>query len=186
MASIRRAAGPELRGPVHLGPGPLAETLVVAGSPLDELAPGTRLRVGEEAVLELEPQRPRAGGQTGGLRAAPAGPSVPARVVTAGTIRAGDPVVVETVSVPLEDALDLHPFRPEEIADVVREYLEVARAAGFGEVRLVHGRGRGMQRETVRRVLAASSLVAGFADAPPERGGWGATIVRLRPGPRSP
>ncbi|MBI2467077.1 MAG: Smr/MutS family protein [Candidatus Rokubacteria bacterium] len=95
-------------------------------------------------------------------------------------MRAGDRVVVEAVTVPLEDALDLHPFRPEEIADVVREYLEAARAAGFAEVRLIHGRGRGVQRETVRRVLAASSLVAGFADAPPERGGWGATVVRFR------
>src|SRR5262249_54855702 len=74
--------------------------------------------------------------------------------------------------------------RPDETADVVREYLAVAWAAGFGEVRIIHGRGQGVQRETVRRVLAASPEVAGYGDAPPERGGWGATVVRLAAGPR--
>jgi len=180
VVAIRgRAAGAEVPGAVSLQPGLLRDTLVVAGAPLGELAPGTRLRVGDAALLEVE-AAPAAARREGGLCSAPDGPRVPARVVAAGTIRAGDRVVVEAVRVPVEDALDLHPFRPEEIADVVREYLDAARAAGFAEVRLIHGRGRGVQRETVRRVLAGSSLVAGFADAPPERGGWGATVVRLR------
>jgi DNA-nicking Smr family endonuclease len=82
---------------------------------------------------------------------------------------------------PIEDAIDLHYFVPREIPDVVVSYLEAAAAAGFHEVRLIHGRGIGVQREQVRRVLAASPLVLRFSEAPPERGGSGATIAWLRP-----
>ena len=64
---------------------------------------------------------------------------------------------------------------------VVAEYLDAAQASGFVEVRLIHGRGIGVQRKIVQGVLARHPLVAGYADAPPERGGAGATIVRLRP-----
>lgn len=85
------------------------------------------------------------------------------------------------VPIPIEDALDLHAFASRDIPSVVADYLEAARARGFTEVRLIHGRGRGVQRTVVRSVLAEHPLVAGYADAPPERGGWGATIVRLRP-----
>jgi len=67
------------------------------------------------------------------------------------------------------------------VASVVAEYLDAAQARGFVEVRLIHGRGIGVQRKIVQGVLARHPLVAGFADAPPERGGAGATIVRLRP-----
>ncbi len=90
------------------------------------------------------------------------------------------------VRVPNEDALDLHPFAPRDVASVVASYLEAAVERGFREVRLIHGRGRGVQRANVRRVLATHALVAGFADAPPERGGLGATLVRLRPIPDAP
>jgi DNA-nicking Smr family endonuclease len=86
-----------------------------------------------------------------------------------------DPVVV-----PIEDALDLHPFAPRDIPDVVADYLDAAHAAGFAEVRLVHGKGIGVQRARVQSVLRAHPLVARFADAPPERGGLGATLVWLR------
>ncbi len=91
----------------------------------------------------------------------------------------GEPVVV-----PIEDALDLHPFAPRDIPSVVESYLEAAGEAGFDEVRLIHGRGRGVQRARVQQVLARHPLVASFRDAPPERGGLGATLVRLRPGQR--
>jgi DNA-nicking Smr family endonuclease len=84
------------------------------------------------------------------------------------------------VAVPIEDALDLHPFAPAEIPSVVDAYLEAAQAAGFAEVRLIHGRGRGVQRARVRRVLARHPLVLEARDALPERGGFGATVVRLR------
>ena len=86
-----------------------------------------------------------------------------------------DPVVL-----PVEETIDLHSFRPAETASVVEEYLAEAAARGFCEVRIVHGRGAGVQRRVVRAVLARSSLVLEFRDAPPERGGWGATVVLLR------
>ena len=82
----------------------------------------------------------------------------------------------------LPPAIDLHTFRPSETASVVEEYLAEAAGHGFAEVRIVHGRGVGAQRRIVRAVLARSPLVEEFRDAPPERGGWGATVVRLRAG----
>jgi DNA-nicking Smr family endonuclease len=88
----------------------------------------------------------------------------------------------DPVEVPVEDAIDLHTFRPSETASVVEEYLAAAAAKGFREVRVIHGRGSGAQRRTVRAVLARSPLVLEFRDAPPERGGWGATVVLLAAG----
>ena len=85
------------------------------------------------------------------------------------------------VHVPIEDWLDLHSFAPRDVPSVVDEYLIQARARGFTEVRLIHGRGIGVQRAIVQSLLARHPLVAGYADAPEERGGWGATLVRLRP-----
>lgn len=85
------------------------------------------------------------------------------------------------VVVPIEDALDLHPFAPRDIPSVVESYLEAAQEAGFEEVRLIHGRGRGVQRARVQQVLDGHPLVAGFRAAPPRRGGLGATLVWLRP-----
>ena len=87
----------------------------------------------------------------------------------------------EEIVLPIEDRIDLHPFRPKEIKDVVASYLEEARAAGFTEVRLIHGRGIGVQREIVRRLLERHPAVIDFGDAPPGHGGWGATVARLRP-----
>jgi len=84
------------------------------------------------------------------------------------------------VPIPVEDALDLHPFRPGETAAVVEEYVATAASKGFPEVRLIHGRGTGVQRAIVRAVLARSPHVLSFSDAPPDRGGWGATVVTLR------
>lgn len=182
LAAVEGVAGTAAGGPVGLEPGPLGLRLVVAGLPVRELAPGTSLRVGAAVVVELTGPTP---GGPGGLREAEGAAVVAARVVAGGCVRAGDPVVVDAVRVPIEDALDLHPFRAEEIPAVVREFLAEAAAAGFAVVRLIHGRGRGVQRAAVRRALAGSPLVAGVADAPPERGGWGATVVRLR-GPGDP
>ncbi len=86
------------------------------------------------------------------------------------------------VPIPVEDALDLHPFRPGETAAVVADYVEAAAAKGLCEVRLVHGRGLGVQRAIVRAALARSPHVLSFSDATPERGGWGATVALLRTG----
>ena len=85
----------------------------------------------------------------------------------------------EPLPLPIEDHLDLHAFQPRDVRDVVTSYLEAASEAGFQEVRLIHGRGIGVQRESVRALLARHPNVLSFADAPPERGGWGATVVRL-------
>lgn len=90
------------------------------------------------------------------------------------------------VPVPIEEALDLHPFHPRDIPSVVEEYLREVAARGFREVRLIHGRGTGFQRQAVQDLLARHPLVLRFADAPPERGGWGATLVWLRPSAADP
>ena len=84
------------------------------------------------------------------------------------------------VELPITDVLDLHSFRPPEVADVVREYLDAAWEKGLRELRIIHGRGIGVQRQTVRTLLGRDPRVTGFGDAPAEAGGWGATWVRLR------
>ena len=86
----------------------------------------------------------------------------------------------EPVHLPIEDALDLHAFAPKDVRPVVEEYLKGAAARGFREVRLIHGRGIGVQRASVQALLEGHPLVLRFFDAPPERGGWGATVVVLR------
>jgi len=91
----------------------------------------------------------------------------------------------EPVRVPLEDSLDLHSFSPPEIPEVVEEYLGACQRAGLLEVRLIHGRGRGVQRRIVQSLLQRLSSVDAFRDAPAERGGWGATIVYLEPASHS-
>ena len=91
----------------------------------------------------------------------------------------------EVALLPIEDAIDLHGFQPRDVPSVVAEYLQAAFERGFREVRLIHGRGIGVQRARVRQVLAESALVERFADAPAQRGGWGATIVWLRAAPHS-
>jgi len=81
--------------------------------------------------------------------------------------------------VPIDGTLDLHTFAPAEIPSVVDEYLNAAHAAGLREVRLIHGRGIGVQRARVQQVLRGHPLVEEFADAPESH--LGAAVVRLRP-----
>jgi DNA-nicking Smr family endonuclease len=83
------------------------------------------------------------------------------------------------IEIPIEDSLDLHPFRPSETADVAQEYLLAARERGFRQVRLIHGRGKGVQREIIRSLLASLDFVREFHDAEASGGGWGATVVYL-------
>jgi dsDNA-specific endonuclease/ATPase MutS2 len=87
----------------------------------------------------------------------------------------------EPVVLPIEDSIDLHAFAPKDIPSVVESYLEAARAAGFAEVRVIHGRGKGVQKERVRQVLGRSEHVRHFEEATPDRGGYGATVVQLKP-----
>jgi dsDNA-specific endonuclease/ATPase MutS2 len=86
----------------------------------------------------------------------------------------------EPVRIPIGDVFDLHSVPPRDVKGVVEEYLLEAHAAGFKALRIIHGRGIGVQREMVRAVLARTEFVADFRDAPAEAGGWGATIVTLR------
>ncbi len=87
----------------------------------------------------------------------------------------------DAVEIPLTGDLDLHPFLPRDVPSVVEEYVRACRARGVLRLRLAHGRGRGVQRAAVRRVLASLSEVESFGDAPALAGGWGATVVDLRP-----
>ncbi len=87
------------------------------------------------------------------------------------------------VRLPVEDALDLHAFRPDETASAVTEYVAAAAERGLREVRLIHGRGIGVQRTIVRNALERSPNVVSFEDATPERGGWGATVAILKAQP---
>ena len=87
----------------------------------------------------------------------------------------------EPLKIPIEDAIDLHAFAPRDILSVVDEYLYAAREAGFTEVRLIHGRGKGVQRAAVQRLLRDHPLVAGYSDAAESH--LGATLVRIRDRP---
>ena len=86
----------------------------------------------------------------------------------------------EPVRIPITDVFDLHTVQPKEVAEVVEAYLEEAHRLGFKALRIIHGRGIGVQREIVRAVLARTPFVFSFGDAPPQAGGWGATVVKLR------
>ncbi|HEV2851203.1 MAG TPA: Smr/MutS family protein [Thermoanaerobaculia bacterium] len=87
---------------------------------------------------------------------------------------------LEPVELPITDVLDLHSFRPAEVPDVVRDWLDAVREQGFRDLRIIHGKGIGVQRQTVRTLLERDPRVEAFGDAPLEAGGWGATWVRLR------
>jgi DNA-nicking Smr family endonuclease len=80
--------------------------------------------------------------------------------------------------VPIEDTLDLHTFQPRAIKSVVEEYINAAHEAGLREVRLIHGRGRGVQRGIVQAALEKHPLVESFDDAPDSH--LGATVATLR------
>lgn len=86
----------------------------------------------------------------------------------------------DAVPLPIDGVLDLHTFAPRDVADLVPTWLDECRAHGLRELRIVHGKGTGQLRRTVHAILARRSDVQSFGLAPPERGGWGATLVTLR------
>ena len=86
----------------------------------------------------------------------------------------------EPVRVEITDIFDLHTIPPRQVRRVVAEYLKEAHGAGFRSVRIIHGKGIGVQREIVRAVLAETPFVESWTDAPAEAGGWGATIAHLK------
>ncbi len=85
-----------------------------------------------------------------------------------------EPVIIE-----IRDVIDLHSIPPKQIKEVVEEYLQQVRARGFRHVRIIHGKGIGVQREAVRKILSRTPFVTAFYDAPPQAGGLGATIAEL-------
>ena len=86
----------------------------------------------------------------------------------------------EPFEIEITDSLDLHAFHPRDIRSVVVEYLKEAHKKGFRIVRIIHGKGVGVQREAVRSVLAETDLVESFKNAPEFSGSWGATIAKLK------
>ena len=87
---------------------------------------------------------------------------------------------MEPITIPIEDALDLHTFHPRDIPDLLEDYLTECLKAGLYSVRIIHGKGKGVQKQRVQGLLQKNVLVSSFRDAPPEAGGWGATLVELK------
>jgi len=111
-----------------------------------------------------------------------------ARDATANAVEADDEDEIDTfnpfpepVEIEISDVIDLHTIPPRDVKRVIEEYLHQAHQAGFCTVRIIHGKGIGVQREIVRTVLRNTPFVADWTDAPSEAGGLGATIVRLWP-----
>jgi len=86
----------------------------------------------------------------------------------------------DPVAIPITDVFDLHSFHPRDVKEVVEAYLEEARKSGYRYLRIIHGKGIGVQREIVRSVLSKTGFVESYSDAPGEAGGWGATQVTLQ------
>jgi dsDNA-specific endonuclease/ATPase MutS2 len=88
---------------------------------------------------------------------------------------------MEPIQIPIDDVLDLHTFRPKDIADLLENYFDECIKADIFSVRVIHGKGKGIQKRQVHRILQKNPRVKSFKDAPPEAGGWGATVVDLKP-----
>lgn len=84
------------------------------------------------------------------------------------------------VRIPIEDWIDLHTFSPKEIPSLLEDYLEECFKKGYRQVRIIHGKGKGVQRSIVHSFLEKSPLVRSYRVAPDEQGGWGATLVDLK------
>jgi len=86
---------------------------------------------------------------------------------------------MNAIRIPIEDAIDLHTFRPADIADLIEDYIDECVRAGLTSVRIIHGKGTGLQKARVQELLRRHPQVLSFTDAPREAGGWGATIATL-------
>jgi dsDNA-specific endonuclease/ATPase MutS2 len=87
----------------------------------------------------------------------------------------------ETVEIEITDTFDLHSFHPKDLKRIVEEYLFQAHQKGFHTVRIIHGKGIGVQREMVRKILSNTDFVKSYKDAPAFSGHWGATIIQFKP-----
>jgi DNA-nicking Smr family endonuclease len=87
---------------------------------------------------------------------------------------------MEPIEIPIDGTLDLHTFQAKEIPFLLQDYLEACREKGILQVRIIHGKGKGIQKARVQSLLSRNPLVADYQNAPPDAGGWGATLVNLR------
>jgi len=87
---------------------------------------------------------------------------------------------MEPIEIPIDGVLDLHTFHPRDLPDLLSDYLEACHEKGIFSVRVIHGKGKGIQKARVQSLLAKNPLVQGFKDAPADAGGWGATLVTLK------
>lgn len=87
---------------------------------------------------------------------------------------------MEPVHVPISDILDLHTFKPKEIPDLLDDYFAECIRADIFSVRVIHGKGKGILKNRVQGLLSKNPMVESFVDAPPDAGGWGATLVQLK------
>ena len=85
----------------------------------------------------------------------------------------------EPVRLEITDVFDLHTIAPRDVERAVHEYLSEAQRAGFRSVRIIHGKGQGVQRRLVHSILARTPFICEWTDAPPQSGGWGATVAHL-------
>lgn len=86
---------------------------------------------------------------------------------------------MEPVALPIDGVLDLHTFAPGELNDLLHDYIEACLEAGIHDLRIIHGKGSGIMRKRVQELLKKDPRVQSFTDAPPEAGGWGATLATL-------
>jgi DNA-nicking Smr family endonuclease len=87
---------------------------------------------------------------------------------------------MDPVKLPIDDVLDLHTFKPKEIPELLEDYFSECIREGIFSVRVIHGKGSGALKKRVHGLLNKNPLVAAFQSAPPEAGGWGATLVELK------
>ena len=87
---------------------------------------------------------------------------------------------MQPVKIDIEDVLDLHTFKPSDVPDLLEDYIIECIKAGIFSLRIIHGKGKGVQKKRVQKLLKINPKVKSFQDAPPEAGGWGATIVELK------
>ena len=90
---------------------------------------------------------------------------------------------MKVIKLTIKDVLDLHTFRPKDIPDLLEDYFTECIKAGIYAVRIIHGKGKGIQKRRVRGLLERNTMVTSFKEAPPEAGGWGATLVELTRNP---